>query len=212
MIRARHGGGSRFDISPVAPDISDMSNTTETRLPAAVENFILRWGDMGTHWGVNRSIAQIHALLYLSEDALTAEEISNQLGIARSNVSNSLRELVVWKLVRRVSVRGDRRDYFEAETDLWEIVTRIAEGRKAREIDPVRLALKECIAQAEADPEVSGVAMTRLADMMAFMDTMNNWYSQMLTLPKSSLVALISMGSRVVRALRPGSRMERTER
>ena len=189
-----------------------MPNTSETRLPAAVENFILRWGDMGTHWGINRSIAQIHALLYLSERALTAEEISSQLGIARSNVSNSLRELVVWKLVRRVSVRADRRDYFEAETDLWEIVTRIAEGRKAREIDPVRLALKECIAQAEADPNVSGVAMTRLADMMAFIDTMNNWYGQMLTLPKSSLVALISMGSRVVRALRPGSSVKPTER
>lgn len=189
-----------------------MSKTTETTLPAAVENFILRWGDMGTHWGINRSIAQIHALLYLSEHALTAEQISSQLGIARSNVSNSLRELVVWKLVRRVSVRGDRRDYFEAETDLWEIVTRIAEGRKAREIDPVRLALKECIAEAEADPEVSGVAMTRLADMMAFIDTMNHWYTQILTLPKSSLVALISMGARVVRALRPGSRMERTEK
>ena len=115
-----------------------MSKDTETRLPSAVENFILRWGEMGTHWGINRSIAQIHALLYVSEHALTAEQISNRLGIARSNVSNSLRELVVWKLVRRVSVRGDRRDYFEAETDLWEIVTRIAEGRKAREVDPVR--------------------------------------------------------------------------
>lgn len=189
-----------------------MSKDTETRLPSAVENFILRWGEMGTHWGINRSIAQIHALLYVSEHALTAEQISNRLGIARSNVSNSLRELVVWKLVRRVSVRGDRRDYFEAETDLWEIVTRIAEGRKAREVDPVRLALKECIEEAEADPEVSGVAMTRLADMMAFIDTMNNWYTQMLTLPKSSLIALISMGSRVVRALRPGSSMTRTER
>lgn len=189
-----------------------MPETSETRLPAAVENFILRWGDMGTHWGINRSIAQIHALLYLSEHALTAEDISGQLGIARSNVSNSLRELVAWRLVRRVSVRADRRDYFEAETDLWEVVTRIAEGRKAREIDPVRLALKECIAAAEADPDVSGVAMTRLADMMAFIDTMNNWYSQMLTLPKSSLVALISMGSRVVRALRPGRSIEPPER
>ena len=189
-----------------------MSGSSETPLPPAVENFILRWGDMGTHWGINRSIAQIHALLYLSERALTAEEISGHLGIARSNVSNSLRELVTWKLVRRVSMRGDRRDYFEAETDLWEIVTRIAEGRKAREIDPVRLALKECITQAEADPRVSGVAMTRLADMMAFMDTLNHWYGQMLSLPKSTLVALISMGSRVARALRPVSGIERTER
>ena len=184
-------------------DISETKPDSET-LPAPVEKFILHWGDMGNHWGVNRSIAQIHALLYLSDRPLTADRIAAQLGIARSGVSNSLRELVNWKLVRRVPVRGDRRDHFEAETDLWEVVQRIAEGRKAREIDPARAALKECVAAAENDPDVDGTAMTRLADMMAFIETMNSWYEQMLTLPKTSWVALISLGSQVVRALRPG--------
>ena len=174
-------------------------------LPEPVERFILHWGDMGSHWGVNRSIAQIYALLYLSDRPLAADEISERLGIARSGVSTSLRELVGWKLIWRAPVRGDRRDHFEAETDLWEIVKRIAEGRKAREIDPAQRALRECVAAAEADPSVNGTAMTRLADMMAFVETMNSWYEQMLTMPKSSLIALISMGSRVVRALRPGS-------
>ena len=174
-------------------------------LPEPVEKFILHWGDMGSHWGVNRSIAQAYALLYLSDRPLAAEEISERLGIARSGVSNSLRELVGWKLIWRAPVRGDRRDHFEAETDLWEVVKRIAEGRKAREIDPAQRALRECVAAAEADPTVNGTAMTRLADMMAFIETMNSWYEQMLTLPKSSLIALISMGSRVVRALRPGT-------
>ena len=184
-------------------DISETKPEVET-LPASVEKFILHWGDMGNHWGVNRSIAQIHALLYLSDRPLTADRISARLGIARSGVSNSLRELVNWKLVRRVPVRGDRRDHFEAETDLWEVVQRIAEGRKAREIDPARAALKECVAAAENDPDVDGTAMTRLADMMAFIETMNSWYEQMLTLPKTSWVALISLGSQVVQALRPG--------
>ena len=174
-------------------------------LPEPVERFILHWGDMGSHWGVNRSIAQIYALLYLADRPLAADEISERLGIARSGVSNSLRELVGWKLIWRAPVRGDRRDHFEAETDLWEIVKRIAEGRKAREIDPAQRALRECVAAAEADPSVNGTAMTRLADMMAFVETMNSWYEQMLTMPKSSLIALISMGSRVVRALRPGT-------
>lgn len=196
--------GSPVDIVTIESDITVMTEISERTLPEPVEKFILHWGDMGNHWGVNRSIAQIHALLYLSEPAMTAEEISAQLGIARSNVSSSLRELVGWKLIRRVPVRGDRRDHFAAETDLWEIVKRIAEGRKAREIDPALLALKECVAAAEVDPNVSGTAMTRLADMMAFIETMNSWYEQMLTLPKTSLIALISMGSRVVRALRPG--------
>ena len=186
-------------------DTPQSATPTGDPLPEAVEKFILHWGDMGSHWGVNRSIAQIHALLYLSDHPLAAEEISERLGIARSGVSNSLRELVGWKLIRRVPLRGDRRDHFEAETDLWEVVKRIAEGRKAREIDPARIALRECVAAAEADPNVGGTAMTRLADMMAFVDTMNSWYEQMLTLPKTSLIALISMGSRVVRALRPGT-------
>src|SRR3954470_8024866 len=108
--------------------------THETQhLPPAVERFILHWGDMGGQWGVNRSVAQIHALLYLSDRPLPAEELAETLGIARSNVSNSLRELLGWKLVRRVPVMGDRRDHYEAETDLWEMVTRIAQGRKERE-------------------------------------------------------------------------------
>ena len=201
------GDGSGREQSAREPgsDAPQSATPTGDPLPEAVEKFILHWGDMGSHWGVNRSIAQVHALLYLSDHPLAAEEISERLGIARSGVSNSLRELVGWKLIRRVPLRGDRRDHFEAETDLWEVVKRIAEGRKAREIDPARIALRECVAAAEADPNVGGTAMTRLADMMAFVDTMNSWYEQMLTLPKTSLIALISMGSRVVRALRPGT-------
>src|SRR6187551_1186010 len=100
------------------------------RLPSAVERFILHWGDMGSQWGVNRSVSQIHALLYLSESPLTAEDIADALGLARSNVSNSIRELMAWDLIRRVPVKGDRRDHFEAETDLWEISMRIAAVRK----------------------------------------------------------------------------------
>ena len=199
------GSGREQSVRRPGSDVPQSATPTGDPLPEAVEKFILHWGDMGSHWGVNRSIAQVHALLYLSDHPLAAEEISERLGIARSGVSNSLRELVGWKLIRRVPLRGDRRDHFEAETDLWEVVKRIAEGRKAREIDPARIALRECVAAAEADPNVGGTAMTRLADMMAFVDTMNSWYEQMLTLPKTSLIALISMGSRVVRALRPGT-------
>ena len=102
---------------------------------------MLHWGEMGGQWGVNRSVAQIQALLYLSERPLTAEEIAETLVMARSNVSNSLKELLGWRLIRRVPALGDRRDHYEAETDLWEMVTRIAQGRKEREIDPAAAAL-----------------------------------------------------------------------
>src|SRR6478736_3832237 len=113
-------------------------------LPAAVRQFVLAWGDMGGQWGVNRSVSQIHALLYLSEKPLTADDIAETLAMARSNVSNSIKELLSWNLIRRVPIRGDRRDHFEAETDVWEMAARIAAGRKEREIDPAVDALRTC--------------------------------------------------------------------
>jgi DNA-binding transcriptional regulator GbsR (MarR family) len=171
--------------------------TVESRLAPAVEHFVLHWGDMGGQWGVNRSVAQIHALLYLSERPLTAEDIAETLGMARSNVSNSLKELAGWKLIRRVPVFGDRRDHFEAETDLWEMVTRIAQGRKEREIDPAAAALRFCRAEAEGDERVSPVAMKRLKEMEEFVATLSRWYDQMLGIPAPKLMALIRMGSKV---------------
>ena len=172
--------------------------TVESRsLPQAVERFILHWGDMGGQWGVNRSVAQIHALLYLSDRPLTAEEIAETLGIARSNVSTSIRELQAWKLVRRVPVLGDRRDHFEAETDLWEMLTRIAAGRKEREIDPAASALKACRADADGDPRVSPTARARLAEMDDFVTTLSGWYDQMLGVPPHKLMGLIRMGSKI---------------
>src|SRR5215831_17585619 len=119
--------------------MTEMTVNTK-RLPAAAQEFVLRWGDLGDQWGVNRSVSQIHALLYLSDRPLTAEEIAETLGMARSNVSTSLKELLTWNLIRRVPIMSDRRDHFEAETDVWEVVTRIAAGRKEREIDPAVLA------------------------------------------------------------------------
>ena len=124
---------------------------TRTPLHPAIEQFVLHWGDLGGQWGVNRSVSQIHALLYVSEQPLTAEEIAGVLGIARSNVSNSLRELLGWDLVRRVPVRGDRREHFIAEADVWEMVRRIAAGRKAREFDPAIAVLRACVAETEGD-------------------------------------------------------------
>lgn len=176
-------------------EITEYTNT----LPPAVERFVLHWGDMGSHWGVNRSIAQIHALLYLSEQPLTAEDIAATLGIARSNVSTSLRELLTWDLIRRSPVRGDRRDFYVAETDVWQMVMRIAAGRKAREIDPAVAALRSCTAEAESDPQISATARQRLDEMLDFVESLNRWYEQMLKIPKPKIISLIKMGSAVVR-------------
>jgi len=180
-----------------------MTEITEkaAKLPEAVERFVLHWGDMGGQWGLNRSVSQLHALLYLSERPLTAEEIAVKLGLARSNVSTSIRELMTWNLIRRVPVKGDRREHFEAETDLWEIAMRIAAVRKERELDPALEALRSCVADAERDPKLNPVAAKRLKDMLAFVDTLDRWYAQMLTVPKSKLATLIRLGTRVVSLL-----------
>ena len=180
-----------------------MTETTDTKvsLPAAVERFVLQWGDMGGQWGVNRSVSQIHALLYLSERPQTAEEIAATLGLARSNVSNSIKELLAWNLIRRVPVKGDRRDHFEAETDVWEIVTRIASGRKAREIDPAIAALRACVAEANGDASVHPVAAKRLKDMLVFTETLDGWFTQMQTIPKPKLAGLIRLGSKIINFL-----------
>ena len=194
-LRPRHP----LDIPSVYSDISVMTEISEktestVKLPEAVERFVLQWG-------VNRSVAQIQALLYLSERPLTAEEIAATLGLARSNVSNSIRELMAWDLVRRVPVRGDRREHFEAETEVWEIAMRIAAVRKEREFDPAIDALKACVADADRDPKLNSVAARRLKDMLGFVETMDRWYAQMLTVPKPRLAALIRLGTRVVSLL-----------
>jgi DNA-binding transcriptional regulator GbsR (MarR family) len=173
--------------------------TVRSNLPAAVEQFILRWGDMGGQWGVNRSVAQVQALLYLSDRPLTAEEIADSLGMARSNVSNSIRELITWKLIRRVPVLGDRRDHYEAEADLWQIMARIVQGRKEREIDPAVVAINDVLKAAEGDPTVSKVARARLQEMQNFVTTLDSWFIQMMAVSPATLMALIKLGSRVVK-------------
>jgi DNA-binding transcriptional regulator GbsR (MarR family) len=188
-----------IDSYSVVCEISVMTEINENNtLPTAIERFILYWGNMGGTWGVNRSVSQIHALLYVSERPLTAEEIADTLNIARSNVSNSLKELLSWNLIRRVPVMGDRRDHYEAEADIWELVSRIAAGRKERELDPALAALRRCVADAKGDAKVHPVAAKRLAAMLEFTELMDRWYAQMLAVPKPKLAAVIRLGARII--------------
>ena len=191
--------GRSLDIVAVVSDISVMTEiTAKKKFPAAVERFILHWGDMGDEWGVNRSVSQIHGLLYLAEAPMTAEDIAETLGMARSNVSNSIKELLAWNLIRRVPILGDRRDHFEAETDIWEVAARIAAGRKEREIDPAIAALRACVSDAADDPAISSVASKRLKEMLAFTELVDRWYVQMLNVPRPRLIALIKLGEKIV--------------
>src|SRR3954452_20663923 len=119
-----------------------------TPLNPVQQKFILHWGEMGTRWGINRTVAQIHALLYISPKPLNAEEIAETLSVARSNVSNSLRELQCWRIVKLVHVMGDKRDHFESIKNVWEMFRMVLDERKRREIDPTMAILQECMSEA----------------------------------------------------------------
>src|SRR5271170_6137687 len=139
-------------------------------LSPAATKFILHWGEMGARWGINRTVAQVHALLYISPKPLHAEEIMETLDVARSNVSTSLKELQGWGIVRMVHVMGDRRDHFESMKDVWEMFRAVLDERKKREVDPTLLMLRECIAEADAQKDKDGYTRERLQALCDFFE------------------------------------------
>lgn len=171
------------------------------KLTPVMEKFIVHWGEMGTRWGVNRTVAQIHALLYLSPKPLNAEEISETLGAARSNVSTSLKELMSWGLVTARHVLGDRRDHFESMKDLWDIFNCVVAERKKREIDPTLSILRQCELEAAEDTETPEEVKERIRNMTEFLETLTTWYDQMSSIPKTTLVKLMKLGSKITRFL-----------
>lgn len=170
---------------------------------ATEQKFILHWGEMGTRWGVNRTVAQIHALLYLSEKPLTADDIVEALGVARSNVSNSLKELQSWKLVRITHVLGDRRDHFIALQDVWEIFRVIIEERKRREIDPTLTVLRECAIEGTQDRELDASVLMRMQTVLDFLEMLSTTYQDYQNLSPQTLQRFLKMGGQVARMLGP---------
>jgi len=166
-------------------------------LSPVAQKFILHWGEMGTRWGINRTVAQIHALLYISPEALTAEEIANTLSVARSNVSTSLRELQAWGLVSSVRVLGDRRDRFESLKDVWQMFQTIVEERKAREIDPTVAKLKECLEETGSSQDEPGRVEERLKELLDFFETITTCYREVSRLPPSTLAKYLKVTSKV---------------
>src|SRR5947199_2943860 len=134
--------------------------------------FVLHWGEMGTRWGINRTVAQVHALLFLSPKPLHAEEIANTLEVARSNVSTSLRELQGWGIVRIAHVLGDRRDHFESVKDVWEIFRTILDERKKRESDPTLAMLRQSVAESKKSGQADAYTRERLSEMLNFFELM----------------------------------------
>jgi DNA-binding transcriptional regulator GbsR (MarR family) len=170
-------------------------------LAPTIQKYILHWGEMGTRWGVNRTVAQIHALLFLSNRPLPAEEIADTLNVARSNVSNSLKELQSWGLVRITHMAGDRRDHFVALQDVWEIFRVIVEERKKREIDPTLTVLRECALEAEGDPALEQATKVKMEQVLDFLEMLTATYGDYKHLPPATMQRFLKMGGKVARLL-----------
>lgn len=172
-----------------------------TKLTPVQERLILHWGEMGTRWGINRTVAQIHALLYLSEEPLNADQLSETLKVARSNVSMSLKELSSWGIVKVEPRIGDRKEYYTTLTDVWEMFRRILAERKKREIDPTLSLMRECAMELEEGGESNAYQAERIKSMLEFMETTTSAYEQLDRLPTSSFAKLARMSERITKLL-----------
>ncbi|MCH8866560.1 MAG: GbsR/MarR family transcriptional regulator [Proteobacteria bacterium] len=164
------------------------------QLSPAVEKYVLHWGEMGTRWGTNRTVAQIQALLYLSPQPLRADEIVDALSVARSNVSTSIRELQSYGLVRMTHVLGDRRDYFESLHDVWELFRVIIEQRKQRELNPTLSMLRTVAAEVAKESDTDPVTKERITNMLNFVETTNAWYEDIRDIPTKTLTKIMKLG------------------
>ncbi len=174
-------------------------------LKPVAQKFILHWGEMGTRWGVNRTVSQIHALLYIAGRPMHAEEIAETLGVARSNVSTSLKELQGWKLVKVAHIMGERRDHFETSLDVWELFRIVVRERKEREFDPTIVTLRECLASPDLSQEEQA-AQERIAQTLALMEILTTWADEMLRLEPATLMKLLKMGASVQKFVRGDGR------
>lgn len=172
------------------------------KMTPAVEKYVLHWGEMGTRWGTNRTVAQIQALLYLSPNPLRADEIVDLLSVARSNVSTSIRELQSHGLVRMTHLLGDRRDYFESLHDVWELFRVIIEQRKQKELNPTLAMLKGCAAEVESDTETDAVTKDRIRNMLQFVESTSDWYEQVRQIPTSTLTKIMALGAKITKLVR----------
>jgi len=178
-----------------------MTETHPLPLSSPQTKFILHWGEMGARWGINRTVAQVHALLYIWPRPIHAEDIAKTLSVARSNVSNSLRELQTWNIVRIVHVLGDRRDHFETPTDVWALFDAILEERKRREIDPTLALLRECVDEAAAQPTPDPETIRRLQGLLDFFQSMTRWYDHIRGLPRPAMTRFFKLGGKVRKLL-----------
>lgn len=169
-------------------------------LPPVIERFVLHFGEMGGRWGINRTVGQIYALLFVADHPLNAEDITDALGLSRSNVSMGLKELEAWRIVRKRHLPGDRRDYFEAPDDIWQIVRTLAEERRKREIDPTLSLLRDVLMETPSSPEEQH-AQRRMKEMLGLIELLVGWSDDVQKLGNADLMRLLTLGAGVSKLL-----------
>ncbi|MBW3559143.1 MAG: GbsR/MarR family transcriptional regulator [Proteobacteria bacterium] len=169
-------------------------------LPPLIQAFVLHFGEMGGRWGVNRTVGQIYALLFVSDQPLNAEQITEALGVSRSNTSMGLKELESWRLVRKRHLPGDRRDYFSTPEDVWEILRILAEERRRREVDPTLTMLRDVLMETPVSPEEQH-AQSRMSELLHQIELLTAWADDVQRLPNEELLQLLKMGAAVSRLL-----------
>lgn len=170
-------------------------------LPPITQRFVLHFGEMGSRWGISRTVGQIYALLFISDEPLNAEQIAGALGFSRSNVSMGLKELQAWNLVRLRHVPGDRREYFGTPDDIWEIVRTLAEERKKREIDPTQSMMRELLMETPESP-TERHAQDKIGELIAVMELLTGWYEDVRALDNDRLARLLRLGAAVQQVLK----------
>ena len=165
-------------------------------LPPLSQRFVLHFGEMGSRWGINRTVGQIYALLYVSAKPLNADEISEALNFSRSNVSMGLKELQSWRLARLIHQPNDRRDYFQAPEDVWTIFRTLLVERRKREIDPTLSMLRDALMESPSSAEDLH-AQERMKEMHEFMERMTDWLDEVQKMDSAMLASLMKMGAKV---------------
>ena len=187
-----------LEPTPAAPAeaVDDPPSEVRARLTDMQERFVLHWGEMADAWGIPRTMGQIHALLYISPRPLSTDEIMERLKISRGNASMTLRSLEDWGIIHRVHFRGDRREYFQSITDIWELFRAIVRERKRREFDPLMRSLRQFVADASAldtdDPELA-LYRERLMNLLQVLELMQSAYERLLPRDPSDLPRLLEV-------------------
>ena len=175
-------------------------------LTPIMKDFVVHWGEMGTKWGINRTVAQIHALLHLSPEPLSAEEITSLLMVARSNVSNSLKELENWGLIKVTHAFGDRKERYECLKDVWEMFRIILDERKKREIDPTLQVLRNCIAEIDQSKSEDPYTRKQIMEFLNFFELMTDWYDRMRVMPVDKILEVLHVKKKITQLLRGGGK------